>query len=86
MSRNKSIMITCKEATHLISIQDEEKLSLSSKLKLKLHLILCKTCLYFAKHVEILKSSIKNLVNDPNISFSETKKMELENKIKENLK
>jgi hypothetical protein len=79
-------MITCKEATHLISIQDEEKLSLSTKLKLKLHLMLCKTCLYFAKHIEVLKSSIKNMVNDPNISFSENKKIELEKKIKENLK
>lgn len=79
-------MITCKEATHLISIRDEEKLSLSTKLKLKLHLMLCKTCLYFAKHIEILKSSIKNMVNDPNISFSENKKIELEKKIKENLK
>jgi len=79
-------MITCKEASHLISIQDEEKLSLSTKLKLRLHLMLCKTCMYFAKHIEILKSSVKNLVNDPNISFSETKKMEFEKKIKENLK
>lgn len=79
-------MITCKEATHLISIRDEEKLSLSTKLKLKLHLMLCKTCMYFSKHIEILKSSIKNMVNDPNISFSENKKIELEKKIKENLK
>lgn len=85
MSEKKSIMITCKEATHLISIRDEEKLSFYVNFKLKLHIILCKTCFYFAKHVEILKISLKNIVNDKNVSFSDEKKEALKKVIKENL-
>ena len=85
MIEKKSIMITCKEATLLISVRDDQQLSLMVKFKLKLHLFLCKTCFYFAKHVEILQQSIKKLTQDKNISFSEEKKKELEKLIKENL-
>jgi hypothetical protein len=85
MSNKKSIMITCKEATMLISMRDEQALSRLEKFKLKLHLLLCKTCFYFAKHVEILQKSIKKLTEDNTIAFTDEKKTALEKLIKENL-
>jgi hypothetical protein len=43
----KYLMISCKEATYLLSLKEEGKLSLSKYLKLELHLAMCVLCKRF---------------------------------------
>lgn len=43
------LMISCKEATFLVSKQEEGKLTISKRIKLKLHLAGCKICKLFAE-------------------------------------
>lgn len=43
----KWLMITCKEATYLISKKEENKLTWLSKIKLRGHLAICSMCRRF---------------------------------------
>ncbi len=47
-------MINCKEATRLISQQEEAKLSFAQRLQLWLHLSICSFCRLFYKQNKII--------------------------------
>ena len=55
------IMISCHEATFLISKKQEEKLSLTEQMKLSLHLMYCKYCNRFAKQTKEITKAIKEM-------------------------
>ncbi len=55
------IMISCHEATFLISKKQEDKLSFSEQMKLSLHLMYCKYCNRFAKQTKQITDSIKKM-------------------------
>jgi len=55
------IMISCHEATYLISKKQEDKLSLTEQMKLSLHLMYCKYCNRFAKQTKQITKSIKEM-------------------------
>lgn len=78
-------MINCQEATMLSSKRIEEKLGMIESFKLKLHLMLCKPCSFFAKQVEIINSTLKKISNNSFICFSDQKKNEIQNQINKNL-
>ena len=61
MSKKGKIMISCYDATYLISKKQEEKLSLTEQMKLSLHLMYCKYCNRFAKQTKQITDSIKKM-------------------------
>ena len=79
-------MINCQEATKLCSMQVEEKIGLVDSLKLKLHLLLCKPCYFFAKQIKIMHHSLKSLSKNGFVAFSDQKKHNIQEQINKNLK
>lgn len=47
-------MISCKEATYLISKKEEGKLTLAERLKLSVHLAICSICRAFEKQSKFI--------------------------------
>jgi argininosuccinate lyase len=71
-------MLTCKQASQIISQSLERKLSWNERFALKLHLFICKYCLRFSQQLHTLRVALKrineNVENDTNIRMpSETK-------------
>lgn len=54
-------MITCKRATELISKAEEEPLTKTEELSLRLHLFLCEFCEQFRKQLQVLRHGLKRL-------------------------
>ncbi len=61
MEIDNKIMITCKESTFLISKKQQDKLSRAEKMKLQLHLMMCKHCRKFAEQISFIQKGIKRL-------------------------
>ncbi len=47
-------MLTCKEVTEMVSNKLDRKLSLIERLKLKLHLMICKHCKSYANQLNFI--------------------------------
>lgn len=77
-------MYTCKKATLLIEKEATEKLSLLTKMRLKMHLMMCGTCTAYKKQSQLLSNWIKNkkTTNIDIIELSEDSKQEMIKKIK----
>ncbi|MBR8537333.1 hypothetical protein KDU71_17320 [Carboxylicivirga sediminis] len=58
METQGKMMITCKEATFLISKEQQDKLRLSERFQLKLHLLMCKYCRRFSAQVSFMTKAI----------------------------
>lgn len=78
----KKLMLSCKDATHYISMDEEKKLSFSLKAKLLFHLMMCKVCALFAKQNQLIVKQIKNI--QPSQSLSQIEKEAIHSKIIEN--
>ena len=52
-------MLTCKDASHLISERQEHRLSMRERWALRLHLWLCISCRRFARQIELLREAIR---------------------------
>ena len=50
------IVLSCKEAARIVSEGLDTKLTLSKKLSLRLHLVMCKGCTLYQKQITALKS------------------------------
>lgn len=61
METDNKIMISCKESTFLISKKQQDKLSMSEKMKLQFHLMMCKYCRRFADQISFIQKAIKRL-------------------------
>lgn len=48
-------MLSCKEVTHLLSDGQDRKLSLTERIKLEMHLAMCKGCSNFRKQMDFLR-------------------------------
>lgn len=79
----KNLMITCKQATHYISVREENKLSFSERIKLSMHLMFCKFCALFAKQNKLMIAQLKNI--HPTESLSEMEKDSIHNNILKNI-
>jgi len=53
------MMLTCKDASHLISERQEHPLSLRERWALRLHLWLCVSCRRFARQIDLLRQAIR---------------------------
>lgn len=54
-------MLTCKEATHLLSEAQDRKLSLAMRARLELHLLLCNGCTNFKRQMAFLRRACSTL-------------------------
>ena len=71
-------MLTCKQASQLISQSLDKKLNWQERFALRLHLFICKYCLRFSQQLNTLRVALKRVSeaveNDTNITLpSETK-------------
>ena len=54
-------MLSCREATHLLSEAQDRNLVLPEKLQLEIHLALCKGCRNFRKQMSFLREACQQL-------------------------
>ena len=54
-------MLSCREATRLLSEAQDRKLVLPEKLQLEIHLALCKGCRNFRKQMSFLREACQQL-------------------------
>ncbi len=52
-------MLSCKEASELMSQAQERKLTWTEKLSLKLHVAMCDACTRFARQLQFLQQSMR---------------------------
>lgn len=55
------MILSCKEATHLVSQGLERRLGLAERLALRLHLAICNGCSNFRKQVLFLRKAMQRL-------------------------
>ncbi len=79
------LRIGCKEATMLCTKQCDVNLTWAERIRMRIHFLSCKPCLYFSKQLQVLQQSLKNLVSNTAVSFSEEEKMTLQEKIDKDL-
>lgn len=89
MKTEKIVFLSCKEASFLVSLQEEKKLGFWLNLRLSFHNFSCGPCKRFAQQTKEMASRIrkavemKTLENPFHLNHSE--KIELETKIKQHL-
>ena len=54
--------ISCKEASRLISQAMDERLPLWSRLRLRLHLVVCDACSNFFRQAQLLRQALSRLI------------------------
>lgn len=57
-------MITCKQASQIVSQSLDKPLSRSDHIKLKIHLIICKACTRFSQQLRMLSDAVKRIGRD----------------------
>ncbi|MFA6598340.1 MAG: hypothetical protein WCS69_11495 [Ignavibacteriaceae bacterium] len=78
------MMISCESATLFVSQKEEHRLSITNRMKLLLHLAVCKFCRLFEQQNSFLIHQIKHI--STTISLTENEKEELQSKINSELK
>jgi hypothetical protein len=48
---------TCKEVTHLVLQGEDRQLGVTERLKVRLHLMICKACPIFAEQVALMRQA-----------------------------
>ncbi len=61
MRMMKFFMINCNEATYLLAIQEENKLSFGKKMKLLMYTSMCKFCHLFKKQIKEIAKEAKEV-------------------------
>lgn len=54
-------MLSCKEVSLLLSIASDQNLRWGQRLALRLHLLYCRGCARFAKHLQFLRAAGRRL-------------------------
>lgn len=50
------LVTSCKQAARLVSVSFERKLTLREWLSMRLHLMMCKTCTFYARQIKALRA------------------------------
>ncbi|MBK3519316.1 anti-sigma factor family protein [Carboxylicivirga marina] len=61
MDTKGKMMISCKEATFLISKKQQDKLTRIEKIQLTFHLMMCKYCRRFERQTKFITKAIKKM-------------------------
>ena len=59
------MMLSCEDATLLITKKSEEKLSIKKRMQLSIHLMSCKLCSTYASDTEVIDRQIKDFRKEP---------------------
>lgn len=72
----KYFMISCKEATFLITKKEERALSLKQQIQLAVHASMCSFCKKFETQSKIIHEESKHIISDDSPSDEARKKIE----------
>lgn len=56
-------MLSCKEATRLLSEGQDRRLGVSEKMALELHLLMCRGCTNFGKQMDFLRQACRDYLS-----------------------
>lgn len=78
-------MLSCKQASKLLSQSLDRKLSWKERIELRFHLLICDMCTRFAKQLKIMQTAMQDWVNaceqDQSIQLSQSAKLRIAEKI-----
>ena len=74
-------MLTCKQASQLISTSLDKPLSLRERLSLKLHLLICKYCVRFSQQLHAVRNALQKMV----IATEQDEQIEIPKALKERI-
>ncbi len=78
-------MLTCKQASQLLSQSLDRQLSARERFALRLHLLICKYCKRFGQQIRILRMALKKMSasaeNDENIRLPSDVRVRIANVI-----
>jgi predicted anti-sigma-YlaC factor YlaD len=57
-------MMSCKEATYLLSQRQDRKLSATEAMALRFHLMMCSGCTNFGNNMAFLRKTCERIVSD----------------------
>jgi len=77
------LFLSCKKATELIEKKLHFKLSMTEKLQLKMHKMMCNACTHYEKQSELIE---KGIAKSKEKDFSQEELEQLKNVINEKLK
>lgn len=83
-TNSKKLMITCKEATMLSVQKAEINISLSDKMRLFIHLLVCQYCRLFSKQNKMIDKLLSNWKIDKKLTTDQ--KTALQSAIEKELK
>lgn len=72
----EKLLISCREATYLISRNREKPIGLRARLKLLVHLIICEYCRRFMRQTRTIEIHARKLQSDGALTGEEKKEME----------
>lgn len=82
-------MLTCKQASQLLSQSLDRQLSARERFALRLHLLICKYCKRFGEQIKLLRAAMKQLgervEDDTGIQLPAEAKVRIADLIKSNL-
>lgn len=58
-------MLTCREVTQLLSEAQDRELSLGERLRLRLHLAMCRGCANFRQQMAFLRDACRQFAGEP---------------------
>lgn len=70
-------MLTCKDASRLVSEGQDRKLSLGERLGLRLHLWMCVHCRRFERQIQLLRRALQRLDSQAEV-FEQTSTLSIE--------
>ena len=83
-----NLMLTCKQASQLISHSLDQPLSWSDRMKLKFHLFICNACTRFNQQLRLIKNAVLRIKfeteNDATIQLSLEAKARINQAIESN--
>ncbi len=82
------LMLTCKQASQIISQSLDNPLSRSDRTKLKFHLFICNTCTRFNQQLRLIKDAVQRIKfeteNDTSIQLSLDAKVRINQAVESN--
>lgn len=54
-------MMTCKQATELMSQSQDRQLTFYERLRLRVHMFICRGCSNYNKHLNVIRMAMKQL-------------------------
>ena len=57
-------MLTCKEATHLLSEGHDRQLGLGERIRLRIHLAFCAGCTRYQRQLRLIRQACSELFRD----------------------